>query len=144
MAMLPFIGYHVGDYLQHWLDIGAKADADKLPKIYYVNWFRRDDDGGFLWPGFGENSRVLKWMCERVEGKAEARKTPIGYMPGEGGIDLTGLKMDPADWAELMKVDTAASLNDLEDLEEFISKFGDRVPREMRDQAAALRARLTA
>ncbi|MBP7275579.1 MAG: phosphoenolpyruvate carboxykinase (GTP) [Kiritimatiellae bacterium] len=142
-AMLPFCGYNMADYWRHWITMGQKL-GDHAPHIFYVNWFRKNADGKWLWPGFGENSRVLKWMCERVEGKVGARKTPIGYMPEEGGIDMTGLKMNPADWAELMKVDKAASLNDLEDLEEFIAKFGDRVPQEMRDQAAALRARLTA
>ena len=140
-AMLPFCGYNMADYWSHWLKMGDRL-GDQAPRIFYVNWFRKNAGGKWLWPGFGDNSRVLKWMCERVEGAAKARKTPIGYMPEDGGIDLTGLQMNPADWAELMKVDTAASLKDLEDLEEFIAKFGDRVPQEMRHQAAALRQRL--
>ena len=84
MAMLPFIGYNAGDYFQHWIDMGKGADADKLPKIFYVNWFRRDDDGRFVWPGFGENSRVLKWVIERMEGTAAAVETPIGHVPTAG------------------------------------------------------------
>nr|WP_269452188.1 phosphoenolpyruvate carboxykinase domain-containing protein [Tessaracoccus coleopterorum] len=90
MAMLPFIGYHVADYVQHWIDIGAQADQDKLPKIFYVNWFRRDGDGRFMWPGFGENSRVLKWIAQRVDGLVDARETPIGLLPTEDGLDVEG------------------------------------------------------
>ena len=91
MAMLPFIGYNVGDYFQHWIDVGKGADATKLPRIFYVNWFRRGDDGRFLWPGFGENGRVLKWAIERIEGKAAAEETPIGYVPTADQLDLDGL-----------------------------------------------------
>ena len=93
MAMLPFIGYNAGDYFQHWINLGKDADAAKLPKIFYVNWFRRDDDGGFLWPGFGENSRVLKWAIERIEGKAAAVETPIGHVPTPESLDTEGLDM---------------------------------------------------
>ena len=97
MAMLPFIGYNAGDYLEHWVEIGKQADADKLPKIFYVNWFRRDEEGGFLWPGFGENTRVLKWMVERLDGLVEAQETPIGFVPTEAGLDTDGLEIDPVD-----------------------------------------------
>ena len=97
MAMLPFIGYNAGDYFQHWINLGKDADADKLPKIFYVNWFRRDDDGDFLWPGFGENSRVLKWAIERIEGKAAAVETPIGHVPTPESLDTDGLDMTDAD-----------------------------------------------
>ena len=90
MAMLPFIGYNAGDYFDHWIDVGKDADAAKLPKIFYVNWFRRDDDGGFLWPGFGENSRVLKWVIERIEGKAGGETTPIGNVPTADALDVDG------------------------------------------------------
>ena len=93
MAMLPFIGYNAGDYFNHWITIGKDNDAAKLPKIFYVNWFRRDDDGGFLWPGFGENSRVLKWVIERIEGQAAAVETPIGHVPAPGSLDIDGLDM---------------------------------------------------
>ena len=95
MAMLPFIGYNAGDYFQHWINVGKDADAAKLPKIFYVNWFRRDDDGGFLWPGFGENSRVLKWVIERIEGTAAAVETPIGHVPTPESLDTDGLDMTP-------------------------------------------------
>ncbi len=97
MAMLPFIGYNAGDYFGHWIAMGKHADASKLPRIFYVNWFRRDADGGFLWPGFGENIRVLKWAVERIEGTAAAVETPVGYVPAAGSLDVTGLDMDPAD-----------------------------------------------
>ena len=93
MAMLPFLGYDAGHYFQHWIDVGKEADASKLPKIFYVNWFRRDADGGFLWPGFGENSRVLKWVIERMDGKADAVETPIGFVPAPGGLDIEGLDL---------------------------------------------------
>ncbi len=93
MAMLPFLGYNVGDYCQHWIDLGKNADESKLPKIFFVNWFRRGDDGRFLWPGFGENSRVLKWIIERVEGKANGASTPIGIVPGADDLDLSAVWM---------------------------------------------------
>ncbi len=95
MAMLPFIGYNAGDYFGHWIDVGKEADASKLPKIFYVNWFRRDDDGGFLWPGFGENSRVLKWVVERIEGRAAAVETPIGHVPTADSLDVDGPGLTP-------------------------------------------------
>ena len=93
MAMLPFIGYNAADYFNHWITVGKEHEAHKLPRIFYVNWFRRDDDGGFLWPGFGENSRVLKWCIERIEGKADAVETPIGYVPTPESLDVDGLDM---------------------------------------------------
>ena len=93
MAMLPFIGYNAADYFNHWITVGKEHDADKLPRIFYVNWFRRDDEGGFLWPGFGENSRVLKWIVERIEGTAEAVETPIGHVPTPDSLDVEGLDM---------------------------------------------------
>ena len=95
MAMLPFIGYDAGDYFNHWITIGKDNDASKLPKIFYVNWFRRDDEGDFLWPGFGENSRVLKWVVERIEGQAAAVETPIGHVPAPGSLDIDGPRHDP-------------------------------------------------
>ena len=94
MAMLPFCGYHMGDYLAHWLELGARADATKLPRIFFVNWFRRDDDGRFLWPGFGENSRVLKWIFERTDGEGDVRDTPIGRLPHPDSLDVDGLDID--------------------------------------------------
>src|SRR3954449_13365927 len=105
MAMLPFCGYNMADYFRHWLDIGAKADADKLPKIFYVNWFRKDADGKFLWPGFGENSRVLEWVFRRCDGEAEAVDTAVGRVPASGSLDTEGLGLSDKQVTELMRVD---------------------------------------
>ncbi|OOK68767.1 phosphoenolpyruvate carboxykinase family protein [Mycobacterium kansasii] len=105
MAMLPFLGYNVGDYFQHWINLGKNADESKLPKVFFVNWFRRGHDGHFLWPGFGENSRVLKWIVERIEHRAGGRTTPIGTVPAVEDLDLDGLDVDVADVAEALKVD---------------------------------------
>ena len=104
-AMLPFCGYNMGDYFAHWLEIGVATDADKLPKLFWVNWFRKDEDGSFLWPGFGDNSRVLKWVVERIDGTGEAVETPIGRVPTAGAIDTDGLDLDAATLAELLRVD---------------------------------------
>ncbi len=144
-AMLPFIGYHVCDYLQHWLDIGGMTDADKLPKIFYVNWFRKDDSGKWLWPGYGENSRVLKWVVERVAGKADAVKTEIGYMPKIDGIDRTGLtSVTDADMAELLKVEKDKWLAEVESIKAHYATYGEKLPKELSKQLAALEARLQA
>jgi phosphoenolpyruvate carboxykinase (GTP) len=140
-AMTPFIGYHAGDYMQHWFDMGETL-GDKAPRCFYVNWFRKTDDGKWLWPGFGENSRVLKWMCDRVEGKVEARETPIGLMPIDGDLTLDGLDIPAEDWAELMKVDTEAFKATLADAKEYLAKFGDKLPAKMNEQLAKLEARL--
>ena len=142
-AMLPFIGYNVGDYLQHWLDVGAASTEDKLPKIFYVNWFRKDKDGKWLWPGYGENSRVLKWICERVSGEGEAVKTPIGYMPTENAIDTAGLDVSADDMAELLKVNKEEWLQEVESIKAHYEKL-DCMPQELKDQLAALEARLKA
>jgi len=144
-AMLPFIGYHVCDYLQHWLDIGTMTDADKLPKIFYVNWFRKDDSGKWLWPGFGENSRVLKWVVERVAGKADAIKTEIGYMPTPDAIDRTGLdSVTDADMIELLKVDKSKWKNEVESIKAHYTTYGEKLPAELSRQLEALEARLNA
>lgn len=143
-AMLPFCGYHIGDYLQHWLNIGEKSSEDKLPKIFYVNWFRKDDDGRWLWPGFGDNSRVLKWVCERVSGKAEAVKTPIGYMPTDNAIDISGLDISDADMKELLTVDKENWLAEIASIKEDYKKYGDKLPQELTKQLAALEERLNA
>jgi phosphoenolpyruvate carboxykinase (GTP) len=144
-AMLPFFGYNVCDYLQHWLNIGEKTSADKLPKIFYVNWFRKDQNGKWLWPGFGDNSRVLKWIFERTSGEGKAVKTPIGYMPTEDAIDLTGLdSVSEADLKELLKVDKNEWLNEVASVREHYAKFGDKLPKELADQLDALEARLNA
>ncbi|MDF7822473.1 phosphoenolpyruvate carboxykinase (GTP) [Pontiellaceae bacterium B12227] len=141
-AMTPFIGYHAGDYMQHWFDMGEKL-GDKAPKCFYVNWFQKDD-GKFLWPGFGENSRVLKWMCDRVEGKVEARETPIGMMPLDGDITLDGLDIPAEDWEKLMKVDTEAYKATVNDARAYLAKFGDKLPAKMTEQLDKLEARLNA
>jgi phosphoenolpyruvate carboxykinase (GTP) len=144
MAMLPFIGYDAGDYLKHWITLSAKADQDRLPKIFLVNWFRRTADGGFAWPGFGDNSRVLKWAIERIEGKADAVETPIGFIPTGESIDLTGLDMTPANVEEAVKVDPAEWVEELKGIEEWYARFGDSLPQELADQLEELKKRLAA
>ncbi|MDD3959425.1 MAG: phosphoenolpyruvate carboxykinase (GTP) [Oscillospiraceae bacterium] len=143
-AMLPFIGYHVGDYLQHWLDIGDQTEADKLPKIFYVNWFRKDESGKWLWPGFGENSRVLKWIVERVCGTGKAMKTPIGMMPTEDAIDVDGLDVSKEDMHELLLVKKDEWLNEVESIREHYKLYGEKLPKELLHQLDALEARLKA
>ncbi|MEV4277376.1 phosphoenolpyruvate carboxykinase (GTP) [Actinoplanes xinjiangensis] len=144
MAMLPFIGYHAGDYFQHWIDMakGASGDAAKLPKVFYVNWFRRGDEGQFLWPGFGENSRVLKWVCERLDGKADAVETPIGHVPTPEALDLTGLDIDPADLAAALRVDPNEWQAEIPQVTEWFTKFGDKLPAVLWAELDALKARL--
>jgi phosphoenolpyruvate carboxykinase (GTP) len=142
-AMLPFCGYHMGDYFAHWLEIGKKTNTDKLPKIFYVNWFRKTPDGRWLWPGYGENSRVLKWIFERIEGTAKAVKTPIGYIPAPGAIDTSGLDISGEDMTELLKVDTGDWLKEVESIKEHYSQFGERFPQGLRDELAALEKRLS-
>jgi len=141
-AMLPFCGYHICDYLQHWLNIGAKTDPEKLPKLFYVNWFRKDENGKWLWPGFGENSRVLKWIFERVSGTGKAVKTPIGYMPDKDALDLNGLKVSGEDLDELLKVDKEDWKKEVESIREYYAGFGDKLPEEMAAQLKSLEKRL--
>ncbi len=143
-AMLPFCGYHVCDYLQHWIDVGSKSTEDKLPKIFYVNWFRKDENGKWLWPGFGENSRVLKWVVERVSGKGEAVKTAIGYMPTESAIDTNGLDVSAADMAELLKVSKDEWLAEVESIRAHYTSYGEKLPVELAHQLDALEQRLNA
>jgi len=142
MAMLPFIGYHAGDYFQHWIDVGKDADAAKLPKIFYVNWFRRDDDGGFLWPGYGENGRVLKWVVDRLEGRAAAVETPIGHVPTLDGLDVEGLDLTPEQLARALAVDVDEWRAELPLIQEWFDKIGDKVPTTLLTELDALRARL--
>jgi phosphoenolpyruvate carboxykinase (GTP) len=142
MAMLPFIGYNVGDYFQHWIDVGKGADADRLPKIFYVNWFRRGDDGRFLWPGFGENGRVLKWAVERIEGRAAARETPIGHVPSADQLDLAGLDAPHADVEAALAVDVEEWKAEIPLIEEWFDKIGSSLPTSMRDELEALKLRL--
>ena len=142
MAMLPFCGYNMGDYFAHWLRIGASADDSKLPKIFYVNWFRRDDDGRFLWPGYGENSRVLKWVFERVAGTGAAVETPIGLLPTADAIEVDGLGVSAADMATLLAVDVEGWRSAVPAIEAHFAQFGDRLPQALRDQLAAMEKRL--
>jgi phosphoenolpyruvate carboxykinase (GTP) len=142
MAMLPFIGYNVGDYFQHWIDVGKGADATKLPRIFYVNWFRRGDDGRFLWPGFGENGRVLKWAIERIEGKAAAQETPIGHVPTADELDLEGLDAPRADIEAALRVDVEEWKAEIPLIEEWFGKIGSSLPTSMRDELEALKLRL--
>jgi len=142
-AMLPFCGYNMADYWAHWFAMGDRLGS-KAPKIFYVNWFRKNAQGKWLWPGFGENSRVLKWMCERVDGTAGAIETPIGRMPRASDLDVNGLKVPAEDLAELLRVDADAFRAELPEVEEHLGQFGDRVPPRMQAQLAELRRRLGA
>ena len=142
-AMLPFIGYNVCDYLKHWIEIGTKTSADKLPKIFYVNWFRKDANGKFLWPGYGENSRVLKWVCERVSGKGEAVKTAIGYMPTKDALDVSGLKITDAQVDELLAVKKDEWLREVESIKAHYNNYGAKMPKELLKQLEALEKRLS-
>jgi phosphoenolpyruvate carboxykinase (GTP) len=128
MAMLPVCGYNMADYWAHWLTIGKATDADKLPKVFFVNWFRRDADGRFLWPGFGENSRVLKWVFERVNGQADAVETPIGLLPTADSLDTDGLDIDDADLAELLSLDEEGWREAIPQIRDHYARFGAALP----------------
>ncbi len=143
MAMLPFCGYHMGDYFGHWLRIGERKGA-KLPRVFYVNWFRKGDDGKFLWPGFGENSRVLAWIFGRVAGNAKAVDSAIGLLPptGAGGIDTTDLDVDEATMSTLLEVDTEGWQLQLSQIKEHFAEFGDKLPEELREELDGLEQRL--
>ncbi len=142
MAMLPFIGYNAGDYFNHWITVGKDNDAAKLPKIFYVNWFRRDDEGGFLWPGFGENSRVLKWVVERMDGQAEAVETPIGHVPTADALDTEGLDMSREDLEAALKVDPEEWKAEIPQIQEWFEKFGENLPAVLWTELDGLKARL--
>jgi phosphoenolpyruvate carboxykinase (GTP) len=141
-AMLPFCGYNMADYFQHWLDVGEKADADKLPKIFYVNWFRKDPNGKWLWPGYGENSRVLEWVFERVAGRGEADETPIGYVPARGAIDTRGLEVTDADMDELLRVDRDEWKAEVPLIRDHFAVYGDRIPGPLLEAVDDLERRL--
>ena len=141
-AMLPFCGYNMADYWAHWLEVGRATTPDKLPRIFYVNWFRKDAEGRFLWPGFGENSRVLEWMFRRCDGVAEAKRTPIGWLPRADDLNVHGLAMAADDLAELLRVDGPAWMAELPQLEEHYQRFADRLPAELTEQLATLRRHL--
>ena len=141
MAMLPFCGYNMGDYFEHWLEMGRKL-GDKAPKIFNVNWFRTDDEGNFLWPGFGDNMRVLNWIVDRCDGKADAEETAIGYIPKVDDIDLTDLDMDRDTLASILDVDKDAWNNEVKEIEEHYKKFGDKLPTELKEQLENLKNNL--
>ena len=141
-AMLPFCGYNMADYFTHWLSMAQRTDEASLPGIYGVNWFRKDDDGNFLWPGFGENSRVLEWICKRLDGDGSGNDTAIGVVPGPDDLDLDGLDVPAADIAAALAVDDAAWKAELPGIREYFAGFGERMPRELVEQLDALEARL--
>ncbi len=141
-AMLPFCGYNMGDYFAHWLSMSQRTDESRLPKVFFVNWFRKGEDGRFLWPGYGENSRVLKWIFERVEGKGKAVTTPIGNLPTADALDLTGLDVSADDMQALLTVDLEGWKDEIRGLEEFYGRFGDRLPEALQRQLRAVEKRL--
>jgi phosphoenolpyruvate carboxykinase (GTP) len=136
------MGYNVGDYIQHWLEIGEATEADKLPKMFWVNWFRKDDDGKFMWPGYGDNSRVLKWIVERLDGTAAATETAIGNVPTLDAIDRDGLDLDDDTMAKILEVDREAWRGEVALVEGHFEFIGERLPQEMRDELANLEKRL--
>lgn len=144
MAMLPFCGYNMADYWQHWIDIGAGLDEDKAPKIFNVNWFRKDDDGNFLWPGFGDNMRVLEWIIKRCEGKVDAEETAIGFVPKAEDINLEGIEDEVSEdqLKEILSVDNSLWEDGAKGIEEFYAKFGDRLPKALSDELNTLKANL--
>ncbi|MFC7673945.1 phosphoenolpyruvate carboxykinase (GTP) [Mycolicibacterium sp. GCM10028919] len=142
MAMLPFLGYNVGDYFQHWIDLGKNADESKLPAVFFVNWFRRGDDGRFLWPGFGENSRVLKWAVERIEHQADGKSTPIGIVPTAADLDLDGSDVNASDVDEALAVRVDEWRNELPLIEEWFEFVGEKLPTGIKDEFDALKTRL--
>jgi phosphoenolpyruvate carboxykinase (GTP) len=144
MAMLPFCGYNMGDYFAHWLKIGNQSEAQKLPKIFYVNWFRTDENGKFLWPGYGENSRVLKWIFERCDDKAHATDTPIGRLPEPADLDTKGLDLPADNLAKLLSVDIQGWRGELPLIEQHLDKFGSRLPEGLKTEANGLAQRLEA
>jgi phosphoenolpyruvate carboxykinase (GTP) len=139
MAMLPFCGYNMADYFGHWLEMGKKIP--KPPKIFHVNWFRKGEDGKFLWPGYGENVRVLKWILERVEGRGAAQETPIGYVPAKNGLTLDGLKISGESLDELLRVNPEDWEAEMEDSTGFLGKFGERLPQQIREEHEKLARR---
>jgi phosphoenolpyruvate carboxykinase (GTP) len=141
MAMLPFCGYNMADYFGHWLKLGRREGV-KLPGIYMVNWFRKDHDGRFLWPGFGDNARVLAWIFRRLDGDAGGRETPIGCVPRPEDLDTSGLDLRHEQLEELLSVDEEGLRAELDQIEEFLDRFGDRLPRELRSQFQALQRKL--
>jgi phosphoenolpyruvate carboxykinase (GTP) len=144
MAMLPFIGYDAGDYFSHWISMAKNNDESKFPKIFYVNWFRRDDDGGFLWPGYAENSRILKYVVDRIDGNVEATETPIGLIPSPGAIDTEGLDVSEEQLAKALRVDVEEWKAEIPQINEWFEKFGDTLPAVLWTELDGLKARLDA
>jgi phosphoenolpyruvate carboxykinase (GTP) len=144
MAMLPFCGYNMGDYFAHWLRMGADSHDSKLPKIFHVNWFRQDANGKFLWPGYGENSRVLKWIFERCDGKVHATDTPIGRIPEVADLDTTGLNIRSAHVNQLLAVDIDGWLAEIPLIKEHFATFGSHLPEGLNAELKALEDRLRA
>lgn len=130
-AMLPFCGYHMGDYFKHWIETGKKSSPDKLPKIFFVNWFRKNEAGKFIWPGYGDNIRALKWAIERVNGTGKFIETPIGRLPAEGAIDMDGLNISAEDFKKLFTIDKETGLKEVSEMREYYKKFGDKLPKEL-------------
>jgi phosphoenolpyruvate carboxykinase (GTP) len=141
-AMLPFCGYHMGDYFAHWLSMAQRTDRSKLPRVFFVNWFRKNAQGKWLWPGYGENSRVLKWICERVEGTGKALQTPIGYVPTPDALDVAGLKVSQEDLDTLLSIDREGWKAEANDIADYYGKFGDRLPAALKQELENLRRRL--
>jgi phosphoenolpyruvate carboxykinase (GTP) len=141
-AMLPFCGYNMGDYFKHWINIGTKSSADKLPKIFFVNWFRKNEAGKFIWPGYGDNIRALKWAIERVNGTGKYIDTPIGRLPAEGAIDMDGLEISAEDFKKLFTINKETGLAEVSEMREYYKKFGDRLPKELTTELDKIEERL--
>jgi phosphoenolpyruvate carboxykinase (GTP) len=142
-AMLPFIGYHVGDYIAHWLKMGKGSNADKMPKVFYVNWFRRSEDGGFLWPGFGENLRVLKWALERINGEVDAVETPLGFVPNVANFVVNSDQTSDAVLKAALNVDRDEWKQEIPLINEWFETIGKKLPVEMKQQLELLKSKLT-
>ncbi|MGB4853398.1 MAG: phosphoenolpyruvate carboxykinase (GTP) [Ignavibacteria bacterium] len=140
-AMLPFCGYNMGDYFNHWLSIGKKSDSKNLPKIFYVNWFRKDENGNFIWPGYGDNIRVLKWAFERLDGKNNFEERPYGNIPSKGTIDVSGLGLSEEDVEKLFAISKEEGLAEVNEMKDYYKKFGDRLPKELNEELAKLEER---
>ena len=141
-AMLPFCGYHMGDYFKHWIEIGKKSSQDKLPKIFFVNWFRKNEAGKFIWPGYGDNIRALKWALERVNGTGKFVETPIGRLPAEGAIDMDGLDISAEDFKKLFEINKEDGLAEVAEMREYYKIFGDRLPKELTEELDKIEERL--
>ncbi len=141
-AMLPFCGYNMGDYFAHWLSIGKNADQAKLPKVFFVNWFRKDENGKFIWPGYGENIRVLKWILERVDGKDSVVKSAIGYLPRKGAVDTSGMEISPERMDTLFEIKKEAWLGEVEEIKNYFKIFGSKLPKELDEEVKSLEERI--